>query len=347
MLKEKFTSYPVLRNPDPTKQYIVDTDASAFALGATISQDFSDGRHPIAYYSKSLLDAEKNYDIYDRELLAIISALRAFRHLLLGAQQRFLIRSDHNNLKYFKSPQKITARQARWYQFLQDYDFELEHFTGKSNTIADLLSRRKDFEGGVNINENVTLLPDHLFLSSNQPQEILICKIYLEDNPETRRKVLQEIHDSPIGGHPGISNTWNLVKRRYQGPRLRKFVESYVKGCATCQETKVITNVKRAPLYHFDTPVEHGPFQYVSMDLITDLPPSNKYDAILTIVDQGCSKAAKFLPCNKTIDGKGVAQLYFEHLFPLFGIPKRIISDRDPRFTSHFTKAVCKATDIQ
>jgi hypothetical protein len=105
--------------------------------------------------------------------------------------------------------------------------------------------------------------------------------------------------------------------------------------------------MKRAPFYHFDTHVEQGPFQYVSMDLITDLPRSNRYDVILTIVDQGCSKAAKFLPCNKTIDGQGVAQLYFEHLFPWFGIPKRIISDRDPRFTSHFAKAVCKATGIQ
>jgi hypothetical protein len=83
---------------------------------------------------------------------------------------------------------------------------------------------------------------------------------------------------------------------------LHQFVEEYVKGCAKCQETKVITNVKRAPLYHFDTHVEQGPFQYVSMDLITDLPPSNKYDAILTIVNQGCSKGAKFLPCHKTID---------------------------------------------
>jgi hypothetical protein len=118
-------------------------------------------------------------------------------------------------------------------------------------------------------------------------------------------------------------------------------------GCAKCQESKVITHMKRAPLYPFDTHVEQGPFQYVSMDLITDLPRSNRYDAILTIVDQGCSKAAKFLPCNKTIDGQGVAQLYFKHLFPWFGIPKRIISDRDPRFTSHFAKAVCKATGIQ
>jgi len=67
--------------------------------------------------------------------------------------------------------------------------------------------------------------------------------------------------------------------------------------------------MKCAPLYLFDTHVEQGPFQYVSMDLITDLPPLNQYNAILTIVDQGCSKAVKFLPCNKTIDGQGIAQL--------------------------------------
>jgi hypothetical protein len=78
-----------------------------------------------------------------------------------------------------------------------------------------------------------------------------------------------------------------------------------------------------------------------------DLPKSGKYDTILTIVDQGCSISAKFIPCNKTIDGEGVTTLYMRHLLPLFGIPKCIISDRDPRFTGHFTKAVCKATGIK
>ena len=175
-----------------------------------------------------------------------------------------------------------------------------------------------------------------------------VCaKTYLPDDPGIRRQILREIHDPPTGGHPGISNTWRLVNAHYEGPRLRQFVEQYVKGCAKCQENKVITHMKRAPLYPFDTHVEEGPFQYISMDLITDLPLSRKYDAILTIVDQGCSKAAKFIPCNKTIDGQGVATLYLRHLFPLFGIPKRIITDRDPRFTSHFSTAVCKATQIQ
>jgi DNA-binding MltR family transcriptional regulator len=139
-LKDKFTSYPVLRNPDPSKCYILNTNMSQYAVGATISQNFSDGQHPIAYFSKLLLPAEHNYNIYDRELLAIIYAIKAFKYLLLGAQQKFLIQSDHQNLTYFKSPQKISTHQARWQQFLQDYNFELVHFPSKSNTITDLLS---------------------------------------------------------------------------------------------------------------------------------------------------------------------------------------------------------------
>src|SRR5260221_363874 len=338
-LQVMFTSYPILRNPDPDKHYIVDTDASAFAVGATVSQDFPNERHPIAFFSKSLLPAERNYDIYDRELLAIIYAVKAFRHLLLEARHPFLIRSDHKNLTYFKQAHSLSARQARWHTLLQDYQFTLEHFPGKSNTIANLLSQRKDFEGGVNSPE-IALLPPSLFESK-------INKVFLEDDTETCHRILHQIHDTPVGGHPGISNTWDLINRRYEGPHLHQFVEQYVKGCAKCQEAKAITHLKRAPLYHFNTQVKHGPFQYVSMDLITDLPLSNQFDSILTIINQGCSKAAKFLPCSKTIDGKGIARLYLQHLFPWFGVPKRIISDRDPRFTSHFTKAVCKATQIK
>ena len=151
-------------------------------------------------------------------------AVKAFRHLLLGARHKFLIWSDHENLKYFKSPQKISARQAKWHVFLQDYNFELVYFPGKSNTIADLLSRRMDFKGGVNPNLSITLLPEKLF----------VRKVYLEDNPETRQQILKEIHNAPVGGHPGISNTWDLVNRRYEGPNLHKFVEDYVRGCNKC-----------------------------------------------------------------------------------------------------------------
>jgi len=142
-------------------------------------------------------------------------------------------------------------------------------------------------------------------------------------------------------------NTWELVREHYEGPRLCQFIEEYVKGCAHCQELKTNVHRSKAPLQRFDTPVEEGPFQYVSMDLITDLPKSQGFDSILTIVDQGYSKAAKFIPCNKMIDGPGIANKYLKHLVPWFGLPKRIISDHDPHFTSTFTHEMCKALGVQ
>ena len=79
----------------------------------------------------------------------------------------------------------------------------------------------------------------------------------------------------------------------------------------------------------------------VAMDLIMDLPESNGFNAILTIIDHGCSKATKFIPCATNITGEGVTALYLQHLVPWFGIPCKIISDRDPHFVSHFMMELC------
>ena len=225
--------------------------------------------------------------------------------------------TDHKNLQYFREPQKVTGRQARWIEFLQDFDYTLEHITGSTNTVADLLSRRRDLNKGVDSELPRTLLPDHLFSSPSPPLLALhhpfsdaARKTHLTDNLDERRKVLNSIHDTLAGGHPGIANTWELVREYYEGPRLHQFVEEYVKGCARCQESKTNVHRSKAPLQRFDMAVEEGPFQYVSMDLITDLPKSQGFDSVLTIVDQGCSKAAKFIPCQKTINGPGVANEY-------------------------------------
>ena len=156
-------------------------------------------------------------------------------------------------------------------------------------------------------------------------------------------------NDGPVPTtYPGPTGL-SVPRCRHSQPsqRLRQFVEEYIKGCAQCQESKTNLHRVKAPLQRFDVPAEQGPFQYVSMDLITDLLASQGFDSILTIVDQGCSKAAKFIPCNKMIDGTGVAKEYLKHLMPWFGLPKRIISDRDPRFTSAFAKEMCKALGIQ
>ena len=93
-------------------------------------------------------------------------------------------------------------------------------------------------------------------------------------------------------------------------------MEEYIKGCPVCQETKTNVHRTRAPLQHLDMAVDKGPFQMILMDLITDLPKPNEFDTILTIVDQGCSKAAKFILCHKTIDRPGIANKYLKYLVP-------------------------------
>jgi len=323
------------------------TDASGYALGIVIVQGHDDGMHPIAFHSCSLLPAERNYDVHDRELAGVVFGFKCGCPLFLGAQHPVRVLTDHKNLQYFREPQKVTGHQACWIEFLQDFDYILEHIAGTTNTVADLLSRRKDLNKGVDSDLPRIPLPDHLFSSPSPSSSALIKKTFLADDPSTRREILRTLHDSPVAGHPGIANTWELVREHYEGPRLRQFVEEYIKGCACCQESKTNVHRSKAPLQRFDTPVQEGPFQYVSMDLITDLPKSQGFDSVLTIVDQGCSKAAKFIPCHKTIDGPGVANEYLKHLVPWFSLPKRIISDRDPRFTSAFTRELCKALGVQ
>ena len=91
---------------------------------------------------------------------------------------------------------------------------------------------------------------------------------------------------------------------------------------------------------------QQHPFQTIAMDLITDLPVSRGYDSILIIVDQGCTKAAVFLPCHKMIDTVGVASLYTQRVFPFYGVPRHVILDQDPRFTAQFVKELCCVLNI-
>jgi transposase InsO family protein len=144
-----FTTAPVLALPDPSQPFRVLTDASDYALGAILEQpDLLNRWHPVAFYSKSMLPAEQNYDIHDKELLAIIRALESFRHYLEGNPLPFEVWTDHNNLAYFRSKQKLSRRQARWSLFLSQYNFTIIHKPGSFNK-ADALSRRPDHKEGI------------------------------------------------------------------------------------------------------------------------------------------------------------------------------------------------------
>jgi hypothetical protein len=349
-------------------------DASGFAMGAVLLQKKEDGKkHPIAYYSKTLSAAERNYDVYDLELLAIVNAMDHWRPYLAGSPHKVIIYSDHQNLLYWKEPHKISRRVAREVLMLSEYNFEIRHIKGTANGRVDALSRRPDYDQGHEDNQNIVVLPEQVFaramevLPDDTNQEESTLKPWI--NPHqlkqhqgvwykngrqvvtgdvtAKRHIIKSHHDSPVHGHPGISKTIQLTERLYWWPRMRVDITEYVKGCADCQRHKVNTRPTKAPLQPIYPKAETTPFETVALDFIVKLPISQGFDSILTVTDQGCTKAAIFIPCNEDITAEETAALYIKHVFAHFGLPTKVISDRDPRFMSKFIQAACKVTGVK
>ena len=142
-LKYRFTSAPVLAMWHPDCETQLSTDASGYATSGVLEQkqQEDDLYHPVAFRSQSMTATERNYEIYDRELLAIIQALEDWRHYLIGLPKPFTIYSDHANLTHWRTARHLTRRQARWYMTLSQYNFNLVHKPGKKNIVPDAMTR--------------------------------------------------------------------------------------------------------------------------------------------------------------------------------------------------------------
>jgi hypothetical protein len=166
-------------------------------------------------------------------------------------------------------------------------------------------------------------------------------------NTQEKCEVIRTYHDSPVYGHPGISKPIQLTERSHWWPGMKQDITEYVKGCTDCQCHKVNNRPTKAPLQPIYPEPEAMPFETVALDFIVKLPVSQGFDSIHTITDQGCTKAAIFIPCNEDITAEETAALYIKHVFAHFGLPTKVISDRDPRFMSKFMQAACKVTGVK
>ena len=128
-LKEAVKCAPVLQLADPSKPYIVTCDASDIGIGAVLEQESEHGPHPIAFASRKLSSAENNYPVHERELLAVVYALKEWRPYLHGSL--FFIKTDHNPLRYLDTQTNLSKRQMRWMETLQEYDYEIVYVQGK------------------------------------------------------------------------------------------------------------------------------------------------------------------------------------------------------------------------
>ena len=159
-LKQVVQKEPVLLQPDQKKPFEVEIDASKYAIGAVLMQKDDKGiLHPVAYFSKSLNSAQRNYDVYNCKLLGLVETCRHFRQYLHQPAHTVKIHTNHANLLYWKNPGEHNRRVARWHAELMEYDFQLVHISGKKNWPPDALSRRSDHDTGEEDNKKLVVLP--------------------------------------------------------------------------------------------------------------------------------------------------------------------------------------------
>ena len=157
---------------------------------------------------------------------------------------------------------------------------------------------------------------------------------------------IQLFHDNLAARHLGIANTYALTKQDFWWPNMKQDIEQYVKGCATCQESKINTRPLKPAMIPI-TPEHSLPFQTITMDFITKFPPFGGYNTILTIMDHDCSKAIILIPCKESITVEGVVVLILKHVFARYGALKKFISDHDTSFMSKVAREYCNKFKIQ
>ena len=353
-LKTALTSTPVLKLPDFSAIFVIETDASIHGVGAVLSQK----GHPLAYFSKKLSPKMANASAYVRELYAITQAVAKWRHYLLG--KRFLIKTDKQSLKELMSQTVQTPEQQYYLTKLLGYEFDIEYRTGNSNAAADALSRilaehfhtYTALEGALvsevrlaNQSDQELLQLHELAQQHQLPNDYSIQhgivlfknKIFLPRSSPLIAKIIFEFHATPLGGHQGVLKTFKRITEQFHWKGLQSAVEKFVASCLTCQQTKYMSTKTPGTLQPL--PIPSAPWTELSMDFIVGLPLSAGYSSILVVVDR-LTKVAHFSALKSGFTAKTIAEVFLDSIVKHHGFPHGIVSDRDPIFLSTFWQQI-------
>ncbi|KAK3519933.1 hypothetical protein QTP70_008029 [Hemibagrus guttatus] len=273
--------------------------------------------HPENPSPRKLSPAEVNYDIGNRELLAIKLALEEWRHWLEGAKHPFVVLTDQKNLEYLRAVKRLNPRQARWALFFTRFQFTISYRPRPKNVKADALSRLHGREEPSD--EPKPILHEKLFVSPISWSEETLpessaptnappgCPLGLRFIPRTQRSLLiHSTHTSLGTGHPGTQGTLSLLKQRFWWPGMFKGTS---KGAENVPSPRTLANYHLGSSYPCPFPTAHVP--------LPGLPTA--FDT---------------------------AECLFNHVFRYFGLPEDIVSDRGPQFTSRVWKAFFKRLGV-
>lgn len=362
-LKQALASKPIIQAPSPTAPFTVHTDASKVAIGAALMQTNDQGHeYVVAYESRKLKEAETRYAAHEREQLAVVHALRVWRHHLKG--RKFTLITDSSSVKSLPTQPTLTDRQARWAEKLAEYDFDIQHRAGPKNVVPDALSRYPAHQCNNLAAHEVTPPADlHTSIRSTAAADPIYQRhkrnaqngqskhfswrdnllwykdrLYIPDHEPLYSRVLHEAHDAQFSGHLGVDKTLARITAHFFWPRMGHTVTRYINTCATCQQVKA---PNQRPMGHLQSlPIPDSRFDTWSMDFVVGLPTTQRKKNSILVMQDSITKMVLLMTCSTSITAPQVAALCFTHLVCRFGMPRVLVSDRDTKFTSHFWRCL-------
>lgn len=354
-IKDALVSAPILTCPNFDHPFILQTDASSYAVGSVLTQRYDDREHVICYLSRTLSRQERKYSATERELLSVLWSIEKLRCFLEGA--KFSVVTDCYSLQWLDNLKNPQGRLGRWALRLQQFDYTVVHRKGKENVVPDALSR-------LIVDEDIELncvkleeIRDKWYVKmcnrvKNSPLNfpkwrISDSKLYkyteldfpeLRHNEdfwklvvpkERRRQIIRNCHDVPTAGHLGIYKTFNRVARLYYWPQMKYDISRYVRSCEICQKSK--PEQKPPAGLMGDRVVADRCWQVISMDLFGPLPKSKQGNMHIFVVTDNFSKFNLFFPIRRAI-AQTITKLLEEQVFLTYGVPQLIRCDNGVQF---------------